>query len=396
MADHGEAFGEHGEQRHGMFLYDETVHVPLLIKLPATRAAGKRVEAGCTLADVAPSLLKVAGFSVPSGMQGQSLMAWMDPMCGRRAAPAGAPTGLAEHPVYSETNYPHKAFGWKHPAFLEDGKVLVCSGAAKELYDQARIRSYANVADDSNAVAGTLESQLMEFQAKTSNEQKEKKAMDPAQAENLRALGYLASDDSKNSQDADESAIDPKDKIEVANHCIRRWSIWSQDSSTRRFCCWNSVAKGEPRSSTGHLELGRALVHVKRYEEAFRCLGRRSRRCRIREWRISSWGLAFVKTGQWDLALPEFQTADDEFAEIGAAAFLCGRHSDQIEAQARKRRRNTNLLCQMDPGALPSESDFRTNSAHARRQNPGAGSIATGGESGAGVAGSAHAFGGSL
>src|SRR5262249_42332348 len=32
MADHGEAFGEHGEQRHGMFLYDETIRVPLLVK----------------------------------------------------------------------------------------------------------------------------------------------------------------------------------------------------------------------------------------------------------------------------------------------------------------------------------------------------------------------------
>ena len=40
MADHGEAFGEHGEKHHGIFLYDETIHVPLLIKPPhATRAS---------------------------------------------------------------------------------------------------------------------------------------------------------------------------------------------------------------------------------------------------------------------------------------------------------------------------------------------------------------------
>ncbi len=34
MADHGEALGDHGEATHGIFLYDETIHVPLLIKLP--------------------------------------------------------------------------------------------------------------------------------------------------------------------------------------------------------------------------------------------------------------------------------------------------------------------------------------------------------------------------
>jgi len=34
MADHGEAFGEHGEQHHGIFLYDETIHIPMFFKLP--------------------------------------------------------------------------------------------------------------------------------------------------------------------------------------------------------------------------------------------------------------------------------------------------------------------------------------------------------------------------
>jgi choline-sulfatase len=38
MADHGEAFGEHGERSHGILLYDETIHVPLAIKLPGTAA----------------------------------------------------------------------------------------------------------------------------------------------------------------------------------------------------------------------------------------------------------------------------------------------------------------------------------------------------------------------
>src|SRR5882672_4156508 len=72
-ADHGEAFGEHGEERHGMFLYDETIHVPLLLKLPAGRFGGKRVEERVALAEVAPSLLEAVGIPAPATMQARSL-----------------------------------------------------------------------------------------------------------------------------------------------------------------------------------------------------------------------------------------------------------------------------------------------------------------------------------
>jgi arylsulfatase A-like enzyme len=49
VGDHGEGLGEHGEQTHGIFLYDSTTHVPLLVKLPIsgkpTEQEGKVVEA---------------------------------------------------------------------------------------------------------------------------------------------------------------------------------------------------------------------------------------------------------------------------------------------------------------------------------------------------------------
>src|SRR6266446_7289873 len=40
-ADYGESLGEHGEETHGVFLYDETAHVPLVVKLPRNQSAGK-------------------------------------------------------------------------------------------------------------------------------------------------------------------------------------------------------------------------------------------------------------------------------------------------------------------------------------------------------------------
>ena len=73
MADHGEAFGEHGENHHGIFLYDETIHVPLLLKVPGQRSA-RKVTSRVGLVDVAPTILQAAALTVPSAMQGESLL----------------------------------------------------------------------------------------------------------------------------------------------------------------------------------------------------------------------------------------------------------------------------------------------------------------------------------
>jgi len=60
-ADHGEEFAEHGGFGHGHSLFEEQVHVPLLIKFPGNREAGTHVEPRVSLVDIAPTILEVAG-----------------------------------------------------------------------------------------------------------------------------------------------------------------------------------------------------------------------------------------------------------------------------------------------------------------------------------------------
>jgi len=67
-ADHGEALGDHGENTHGVFLYDETIHVPLLLRIPGQ--AARRTESRVRLADLAPTILEAAGLAPPHEMQG--------------------------------------------------------------------------------------------------------------------------------------------------------------------------------------------------------------------------------------------------------------------------------------------------------------------------------------
>src|SRR3984957_3133808 len=79
MADHGESLGEHGEAFHGFFLYDETIHVPLMIKLPGEVSAGKRNGTRVELVDVLPTMLQAARVAVPPEVQGESLLGLMKP-----------------------------------------------------------------------------------------------------------------------------------------------------------------------------------------------------------------------------------------------------------------------------------------------------------------------------
>src|SRR5437899_4350994 len=72
-ADHGESLGDHGEETHGVFLYDAVMHVPLVIRIPGA-GAGTRIDTRVRLADVAPTLLEAAGLPVPAAIQGETLM----------------------------------------------------------------------------------------------------------------------------------------------------------------------------------------------------------------------------------------------------------------------------------------------------------------------------------
>ena len=72
LADHGEAFLEHGKWGHGTSLYAEQINIPLLVKLPQGR--GARVVALSQQVDVLPTILGVAGVEIPSQVQGRSLL----------------------------------------------------------------------------------------------------------------------------------------------------------------------------------------------------------------------------------------------------------------------------------------------------------------------------------
>src|SRR5205807_2704093 len=73
VGDHGEGLGEHHEETHGIFLYDSTTHVPLIVKLPNEREAGRTVDAQVRTTDIMPTILNLLGIAAPASLDGDSL-----------------------------------------------------------------------------------------------------------------------------------------------------------------------------------------------------------------------------------------------------------------------------------------------------------------------------------
>lgn len=126
VGDHGEAFGEHGEEGHGHFLYEPTIRVPLLVRAPAggRAPAGVRVAERVSIADVAATALDLAG--VPRGAIGGTSLAPL--VRGERAARRG---------VFAETRLPFENHGWSPLAAWIEGEWKLVAAPRPELYDLA-------------------------------------------------------------------------------------------------------------------------------------------------------------------------------------------------------------------------------------------------------------------
>jgi len=121
-ADHGESLGEHGEDTHGLFLYDSTLRVPLIVSHPGSVPAGRRSTAAAGLVDLAPTLLDLLGLPPSPAMAGRSLL----------ADPAAPPALLIE------TVLPAESYGWSPLSGLVAGDAKYIEAPEPELYDLRR------------------------------------------------------------------------------------------------------------------------------------------------------------------------------------------------------------------------------------------------------------------
>ena len=231
VGDHGESLGEHSEGTHGLFVYDATVRVPLVIRAPHKAPPGARVPAVVRSQDVMPTVLALAGVDAPTSVRGRSLVALM--------------TGMSKDPeldAYSESFYALNHFGWAAPRSLRAGRYKVIDLPRPELYDLNQDPGeQANLFEDRRALADRLLQQLSKIDAHQ-GAVSQPATVDPETRARLAALGYVSS--SPAAQSRPSGALpDPKDKIGVFNSLFRL-RIGRRRRPWRRFA---RIVKADPQ-----------------------------------------------------------------------------------------------------------------------------------------------------
>lgn len=124
-SDHGEGLGQHNEYTHSLLLYDSTLHIPLIIKIPG-QAGGRRIGDRVGLIDILPTILELLDIDVPNDLQGVSL------------GPLIETQGVGSEwssVYYAETLSPRLTRGWGELRALYANQFKFVFGPRKELFD---------------------------------------------------------------------------------------------------------------------------------------------------------------------------------------------------------------------------------------------------------------------
>ena len=316
-SNHGESLGAHGEDAHGIFLYDETIRVPLVVKLPQNKTAGKRVANRARLLDIAPTVLEASGIPVPSEMQGQSLL---------RIAQSSS---QADQPAYARSDLPQQGFGCSPLESWRAGKYLYVRAPQPELYDlSADPAATHNLAQTSKATLDTIAAQLQAFdshfgkQAGTSAGS----GLTSSEMQKLASLGYVGLQKSGSGVNPAATGTDPKDVIAIANKALAGLLDVEDGKPEKAVPALRQVLSIRPNTYLAQYGMGAALVQQQQYSEAIGYLHQAIELQPDSAWAHYAMGLSLMKTGDFKTAsvhleiaagrLPAFAALHSTLAEV--------------------------------------------------------------------------------
>lgn len=262
VGDHGEGLGEHGEATHGIFLYDATTHVPLMMKLPGgtqTRSeSGQVIDAQVQTTDILPTVLDLTGIMPPSGLSNRSLARYFIQSKTKNIA------------VFGETDYPLR-FGWAPLRAVRDGGYKFIEAPRPELYNLGQDpRELHNIYEPWNAAVQQLRAEIASSAMRPPRVSTATGAADKGTLSELRALGYLGPGDEHTSTNVPElsSLPDPKDKIEEQNLLHSAMMSADQGHPADAQVLLQKILKLDPDSQAALQQIGELELHASQFRQA--------------------------------------------------------------------------------------------------------------------------------
>jgi len=256
LSDHGEGLNDHGEDEHGVLLYREEIHVPLMVKFPQGKRHGETVAAPVALVDVFPTIAEAVGLAPPANLSGASLL---------RTLAAGAPSAPARR-IYSETLYPRLHLGWSDLASLVDDRNHYIQSPHAELYDV--------VADpgEKNDLAGGLPPAFRSMRAELERMPRPLQApgsSDPEQIKKLAALGYI----SASTADLGKGDLPaPRDRIGAVSQLKAGFGAMHAGRYAEAVAVFDKLLKAEPGMTDVWQMYGESLIKLGQDEKALAAL----------------------------------------------------------------------------------------------------------------------------
>ena len=245
-ADHGEAFGEHGEIGHSIFVYDTTLRVPVIVTGPGV-PAGRRVDDRVALIDVAPTVMRMLGVT-PFDVDGIDLH------------PAFSGSSLPGRDLYAESFAPLLDFGWSPLHALRSDRWKYIDAPKPELYD------IVGDADEEHDLSGTRPRRMAELHdavaRRSGPAMPDASAIDPEAKARLQALGYTGGSGGTNRG----NRADPKDKKVEAARLAQITSGELRGAPLER--ALRDALKSDPDNPQAHLRLGYVLLEANKCKEA--------------------------------------------------------------------------------------------------------------------------------
>ena len=269
-SDHGEGRGQHGEPTHSFFLYDTTLHVPLILRAPGRVPAQSVSLSQVGLVDIAATVLDFLGLPPTPQMQGVSLLPLMS-----------SSTANAGHAVYSETLAGQFIFGYAALRSLRADGWKYIHAPTPELYDlRADARELFNLAAGEPQRVAQMRTQLQQLIANAPpppGSRAERKRITADERARLAALGYITGDSDAAIDELAEgdeldhfepSGANPRDKLEVIQLLSGGLGLLLSGKYVEAEQQYRKLLELEPENARAHKELADALASQSKFDEA--------------------------------------------------------------------------------------------------------------------------------